>query len=139
MNVRATTRRRFLTAAAASAYSLYGADDRVKIASVKAYPIRVAGMAGGAVPKFTSDFDPARSRWIGPFSQLGGALLVEIQIVQGLTGYRMFGGDGVAAYLIESLLGPPITPVSTSTTRSSWASARSNIRFATTSTRVARA
>src|SRR5439155_2304321 len=62
MNVRATTRRRFLTAAAASAYSVFGADDRVKIASVKAYPIRVAGMAGGAVPKFTSDFDPARSR-----------------------------------------------------------------------------
>ena len=49
-------------------------------------------MAGGAVPKFTSDFDPARSRWIGPFAQLGGAILVEIKTEQGLTGYGMGGG-----------------------------------------------
>src|SRR6266571_2025298 len=109
MNVRATTRRRFLTAAAASAYSLYGADDRVKIASVKAYPIRVAGMAGGTVPNFNSDFDPARSRWIGPFSQLGGAILVEIKTEQGLTGYGMGGGGGAGAYIIEHHLGPLIT------------------------------
>src|SRR5712691_12962249 len=101
------SRRRFLTAAAAS--SAYGADTKLKIASVKAYPIKVAGMAGGAVPKFTSDFDPARSHWIGPFSQLGGAILVEIKTDRGLTGLGMGGGGGAAAYIIEHQLGPLIS------------------------------
>jgi L-rhamnonate dehydratase len=100
------SRRLFLTAAASSAY---GADTKLKIASVKAYPIKVAGMAGGALPKFSSDFDPARSRWIGPFSQLGGAILVEIRTEQGVTGYGMGGGGGAAAYIIEHHLGPLIT------------------------------
>ena len=56
-----------------------------------------SGMAGGAVPKFKSDFDPARSRWIGPFAQLGGAILVEIKTEQGLTGYGMGGGGAATA------------------------------------------
>src|SRR5256714_12641951 len=108
MTVRARlSRRRFLTVTAAS--TVYGADTKLKIASVKAYPIKVAGMAGGALPKFNSDFDPARSRWIGPFSQLGGAILVEIKTEQGLTGYGMGGGGGAAAYIIEHHLGPLIT------------------------------
>src|SRR5260370_24034478 len=101
------SRRRFLTAAAAS--TAFGADTKLKIASVKAYPIKVPGMAGGALPKFSSDFDPARSRWIGPFSQLGGAILVEIKTEQGLAGYGMGGGGGAAAYIIEHHLGPLIT------------------------------
>src|SRR6266849_1233856 len=108
MTVRTSlSRRRFLTAAAAS--RAYGADTKLKIASVKAYPIKVAGMAGGALPTFTSDFDSARSRWIGPFSQLGGAILVEIKTEQGLTGYGMGGGGGAGAYIIEHHLGPLIT------------------------------
>jgi L-rhamnonate dehydratase len=105
----ACSRRQFLSSAAAAA-SAHGADARVRIASVKAYPIKVAGMAGGAVPKFTSDFD--RARWIGPFSQLGGAILVEIKTEQGLTGYGMGGGGGAAAYIIEHHLGPLITGAS---------------------------
>src|SRR5262249_42026150 len=100
------SRRGFLAAAGSSAF---GADAKLKIASVKAYPIRVAGMAGGTLPKFNSDFDPARSRWIGPFSQLGGAILVEIKTEQGLIGYGMGGGGGTAAYIIEHHLGPLIT------------------------------
>ena len=83
--------------------------ERLQIASVKAYPIKVPGVAGGPVPKFTSDFDPARSRWIGPFAQLGGAILVEIKTAQGLTGYGMGGGGAAAATIIEQHLGPLIT------------------------------
>ena len=97
-----------MSAAAAAASSAYGAE-RLNISSVKAYPIKVAGMAGGALPKFTSDFDPARSRWIGPFAQLGGAILVEIKTERGLTGYGMGGGGGAGAYIIEHHLGPLIT------------------------------
>src|SRR3954447_3175902 len=96
----AISRRKLLRGAAAAASTVYGSE-RLKIASVKAFPIKVAGMAGGAVPKFTSDFDPARSRWIGPFAQLGGAIMVEIKTEQGLTGYGMGGGGGAGAYIIE--------------------------------------
>src|SRR5947209_10402578 len=98
----AISRRLFLAGAAAVGQT------SLQIASVKAYPIKVAGMAGGAVPKFKSDFDPARSRWIGPFAQLGGAILVEIKTEQGLTGYGMGGGGAAAATIIEQHLGPLI-------------------------------
>src|SRR6266540_288815 len=103
------SRRRFLAAAAAAVNCAAESPAQHKISSVKAYPIKVAGMAGGAVPKFTSDFDPARSRWIGPFAQLGGAILVEIKTEHGLTGYGMGGGGGAGAYIIEHHLGPLIT------------------------------
>jgi L-rhamnonate dehydratase len=104
----ALSRRKFLRTAAGAASAAYGAE-RLPIAAVKAYPIKVPGMAGGAAPKFTSDFDPARSRWIGPFAQLGGAILVEIQTEQGLTGYGMGGGGAAAATIIEQHLGPLIS------------------------------
>jgi L-rhamnonate dehydratase len=104
----ALSRRKFLHTAALGASTAYGAE-RLQISSVKAYPIKVAGMAGGAVPKFKSDFDPARSRWIGPFAQLGGAILVEIKTEQGLTGYGMGGGGAAAATIIEQHLGPLIS------------------------------
>jgi L-rhamnonate dehydratase len=102
------SRRRFLHSAAAAASTAYGAE-RLTITSVKAYPINVPGMNGGAVPTFASDFDPARSRWIGPFAQLGGAIMVEIRTEQGITGYGMGGGGAAAATIIEHHLGPLIT------------------------------
>jgi L-rhamnonate dehydratase len=108
MGIAALSRRNFLRAAAAASSIAYGAE-RLKIDSVKAYPIKVPGMAGGAVPKFASDFDPARSRWIGPFAQLGGAILVEIKTEQGITGYGMGGGGAAGATIIEQHLGPLIT------------------------------
>ena len=104
------SRRRFLGSAALAASAAYGAE-RLQITSVKAFPIKVPGMSGGGVPKFTSDFDPARSRWIGPFSQLGGAIMVEIKTAQGITGYGMGGGGAAAATIIEQHLGPLITGV----------------------------
>src|SRR5205823_2287941 len=120
MNIRTASRRQLLYCAGAAAFSAFGADDKMKISSVKAYPIRVAGMAGGAVPKFTSDFDPARSHWIGPFAQLGGAILVEIKTQQGLTGYGMGGGGGAGAYIIEHHLGPLITGASALNVEAIW-------------------
>ncbi len=103
------SRRKFLhSSAVAAASSAYGAE-RLQIASVKAYPIKVPGMNGGTVPQFTSDFDPARSRWIGPFAQLGGAIMVEIKTEQGITGYGMGGGGAAAATIIDHHLGPLIT------------------------------
>jgi L-rhamnonate dehydratase len=103
-----SSRRKFLQTAAVAASTAYGAE-RLQISSVKAYPIKVPGMAGGAVPAFKSDFDPARSHWIGPFAQLGGAILVEIKTAHGLTGYGMGGGGAAAATIIEQHLGPLIT------------------------------
>ncbi|MEO7649807.1 MAG: enolase C-terminal domain-like protein [Bryobacteraceae bacterium] len=91
-------------AALAGGAALSAADSRLQISSVKAIPIKVAGMSGRAIPKFTSDFDPARSKYIGPFAQLGGAILVEIKTVQGITGYGMGGGGGAAAFIIENHL-----------------------------------
>ncbi len=101
------SRRNFSHAAAAATSTAYGAE-RLTISSVKAYPVKVPGMAGGAPPKFSSDFDPARSRWIGPFAQLGGAIIVEIKTKEGLTGYGMGGGGAAAATIIEQHLGPLI-------------------------------
>src|SRR4051794_2962608 len=113
------SRRHFLSTAIAAASTAYGAE-RLKISSVKAFPIKVAGMAGGARPTFTSDFDPARSHWIGPFAQLGGAILVEIKTDQGLTGYGMGGGGGAAAYIIQNHLGPLITEANALNVEAIW-------------------
>src|SRR5689334_16290194 len=102
------SRREFLITAGAAASTAYGAE-RLKISSVRAFPIKVAGMAGGTRPSFTSDFNPARSHWIRPFAQLGGAILVEAKAGRGLPRYGMGGRGGAAAYLIEHHLGPLIT------------------------------
>ena len=93
------TRREFMaTAAAALPATLFGADDR--IASVKATANALTEMPPSP-PKFTSDDDPARSRWFGPFSQIPSAILVEIKTTSGLTGYGLGGGGGAAVYIIE--------------------------------------
>lgn len=113
------SRRGFLRSATVAASAAYGAE-RLPIASVKAYPIRIPGMAGGKVPTFTSDFDPARSRWIGPFAQLGGAIIVEIKTEQGLTGYGMGGGGAAAATIIEQHLGPLVTGANALNTEAIW-------------------
>src|SRR5437667_4585900 len=118
MNAHPTLSRRRFLAASAAVNCAGESPAQHKIASVKAYPIKVAGMAGGAVPKFTSDFD--RARWIGPFSQLGGAILVEIKTEQGLTGYGMGGGGGAAAFIIEHHLGPLITGASALNVEAIW-------------------
>ena len=91
-----TTRRGFLTCSLGSAAAFAQAIDKIKIVSVNAYPVRVGGLFPGNKPSFSSDFDPKRSRWFGPFAQLTGAIIVEIKTDQGITGYGMGGGGGAA-------------------------------------------
>ncbi|MBI1790778.1 MAG: L-rhamnonate dehydratase [Acidobacteria bacterium] len=95
------TRRQLLAAAAPAALA---ADTRLAISSVKAYPVKVGGLYRDKPPKFASDFDPARSRWMGPFAQLTGAILVEIQTGQGITGYGLGCGGAAGAVIIEQHL-----------------------------------
>jgi L-rhamnonate dehydratase len=90
-------RRNFLAALAGPAL----AAERVEIAAVKVHPVRVGGLFSGAKPSFASDYDPARSRYYGPFSQLAGAILVEIRTKTGITGYGLGCGGGAGAYIIE--------------------------------------
>lgn len=75
--------------------------EKLRIVSVRAFPVNVGGLFARQAPKFTGDFDPARRRWFGPFSQLAGAVVVEIQTDRGVTGYGLGGGGGAAAYIIE--------------------------------------
>lgn len=95
------SRRRFLSAAGA-APAVFAADRKLEITSVKAVPFRLLGTGRFGTSKFDSDHDPARSRWFGPFSQLAGAILVQIRTKQGITGYGMGGGGGAAVYVIEN-------------------------------------
>ncbi len=96
------SRRSFLGAMAASPLL---AGPRQKIVSVRAWPVDLSINLGGTfqsqAPKFTSDFDPRRRRWFGPFAQLIGAIMVEIRTDQGLAGYGMGGGGAAAKYVIE--------------------------------------
>ena len=92
-------RRSFLAAAGALA-----ADRKLKITSVKAVPFRLLPTSRFGQKNFKDDFDPARSRWFGPFSQLSGSILVEIRTDQGITGYGMGGGGEAACFIIEKHL-----------------------------------
>jgi L-rhamnonate dehydratase len=78
-----------------------GSGRRQRIKSVRAYPVYLGAAYAANIPTFTSDFDPGRWRWRGPFAQLAGAIIVEIKTDQGVTGYGMGGGGGAAAYIIE--------------------------------------
>ena len=75
-----------------------------RITSVRAVPLALLPARRFGTSKFTSDFDPARFRWFGPFSQLTGSILVQIRTDQGLTGYGLGGGGGAAAFIIENHL-----------------------------------
>ncbi|MEX2260394.1 MAG: enolase C-terminal domain-like protein [Bryobacteraceae bacterium] len=97
------SRRKFLTHAlclpAAAA-----AQERLTIASVRAFPVKVGGLYGSEAPKFESEYDPKRWRWMGPFSQLAGAILVEIKTREGITGYGLGCGGKVGVTIIEGHL-----------------------------------
>jgi len=92
-------RRSLITAPAAA---LFAAPERIEITSVKAAPFQLRRAAAFGTNRFTSDFDPNRWRWFGPFSQLTGAILVQIRTKQGITGYGMGGGGGAAVYAIDN-------------------------------------
>jgi L-rhamnonate dehydratase len=84
--------------------ALWAASPRQKIVSVKAAPLPLLPTSRFGTRQFTSDHDPARWRWFGPFSQLPGAILVQIRTDQGLTGYGMGGGGTAAVHVIDNHL-----------------------------------
>ena len=94
----ALTRRGFLGAALAAAAP---AEAKLKIDSVKAYPITLSQHFGHHAPKFSSDYDPARWRWLGQLSNLSGEIVVEIKTDQGITGYGLGGGGAAGAAVVE--------------------------------------
>ncbi|HUQ94037.1 MAG TPA: mandelate racemase/muconate lactonizing enzyme family protein [Bryobacteraceae bacterium] len=96
-----TSRRAFL---AQAAVTTLGAESRQKIVSVKAAPLPLLSTARFGTKEFTSDHDPARHRWFGPFSQLAGSILVQIRTDQGITGYGMGGGGTAAIHIIDTHL-----------------------------------
>src|SRR5579871_241621 len=72
----ALTRRGFLGSALATALP---AQAKLKIVSVKAYPVTLSKHFAARAPKFSSDYDPARWRWLGKLSNLAGEIVVEIR------------------------------------------------------------
>src|ERR1051326_5215096 len=98
----ALTRRGFLGAALGSGAA--AAQPALKIVAVKAYPVVVGPRFGGRPPRFSSDYDPARWRWMGPLANLAGGVVVEIRTDQGITGHGMGGGGAAGAAVIEQHL-----------------------------------
>ncbi|MCC6588669.1 MAG: L-rhamnonate dehydratase [Bryobacterales bacterium] len=89
---------------AASSISLVPITPALRITSVKAVPVPLLSTARFGSSQFSSDDDPARYRWFGPFSQLAGSILVEIKTDQGITGLGLGGGGGAACYIIDNHL-----------------------------------
>jgi len=75
-----------------------------RIDSVRAWPMPLLGTGRFGTAQFKGDFDPARSRWFGPFSQLAGSILVELKTTGGLIGYGLGGGGSAAVHVIENHL-----------------------------------
>ena len=95
------SRRNFL-AVLGSAAVLAAAPGPIRITSVKAAPFPLLGTERFGRSDFKGDYDPARRRWFGPFSQLAGSILVQIRTDAGLTGYGLGGGGGAACYIIDN-------------------------------------
>jgi L-rhamnonate dehydratase len=95
------SRRSFFAAALAPAFTALAQQGPIKVTAIRAWPVSLNFGMAFANKTFTSDFDPARWQHRGPLSQLGGAILVELETNQGITGYGMGGGGGAAVYVIE--------------------------------------
>jgi L-alanine-DL-glutamate epimerase-like enolase superfamily enzyme len=101
---RRTSRRAFLAQATVASTAAVSAATPQKIVSVKAAPLPLLPTSRFGTKSFSSDHDPARWRWFGPFSQLAGSILVQIRTDQGITGYGMGGGGTAAVHIIENHL-----------------------------------
>jgi L-rhamnonate dehydratase len=78
----------------------------LKIVSVDAYPVHMWKPAPGdwRPPRFSSDDDPARWRFIGPFAQLPSAIVVVLKTSEGITGFGLGAGGRVAVDIIRGHL-----------------------------------
>lgn len=97
------SRRSFLSVLGSAAV-LAAAPGPIRITSVKAAPFPLLGTERFGRSDFEGDYDPARWRWFGPFSQLAGSILVQIRTDAGLTGYGLGGGGDAACYIIDKHL-----------------------------------
>jgi L-rhamnonate dehydratase len=77
---------------------------RLIIDRVKVYVTPMLPLSRFGSPNFSSAEDPKRWRWLGPFAQLAGSIIVEIGTRQGITGFGMGGGGAAAALIIEKHL-----------------------------------
>lgn len=101
------SRRRVLSASAmmaAGGAAAPAAAGSLRIDSVRAVPLSLLPTSRFGTNRFKGDQDPARFRWFGSFSQLAGAILVEIKTAEGITGYGMGGGGSAACFVIENHL-----------------------------------
>ena len=87
-------------AAQAGPSPVFGAG-KLTIDRVKVYVTPMLPQSRFGSPDFSSEEDPKRWRWLGPFSQLAGSVVVEIGTKQGITGFGMGGGGAAAALIIE--------------------------------------
>jgi L-alanine-DL-glutamate epimerase-like enolase superfamily enzyme len=81
-------------------------DPTHKIVSVDAYPVHMypPPPGGWPVPTFSSDDDPARWRFHGPFAQLPSSIVVVIKTNKGITGFGHGAGGNVAVEIIHGHL-----------------------------------
>jgi len=121
------SRRSFLCAAIAPPAVSFGSQDR--ISSIQAWSDALLPRKPRPAPKFASDDDPARWRWFGPFSLLGGAILVRIRTASGLVGYGLGGGGGAAAYIVENHLRELLVGVNPANVERLWEQMHSSTSF----------
>ena len=78
----------------------------LRIRAVDACPIYINRRSDGLLdpPTFSSDDDPRRWRWGGPFEQLPSAIIAVIKTDQGLTGFGMGAGGSAAVEIIDGHL-----------------------------------
>ena len=78
----------------------------IRIRAVDAYPIYINQRSDGLLdaPSFSSDDDPRRWRYGGPFEQLPSAIIAVIKTDQGITGFGMGAGGSAAVEIIDGHL-----------------------------------
>ena len=79
---------------------------RLTIRAVDAYPVYINQRSEGLFdpPTFSSDDDPGRWRYGGPFSQIPSAIIAVIKTDEGVTGFGMGAGGSVATEIIHGHL-----------------------------------
>lgn len=83
----------------------HGDTSKLKITSVDVYPVKLWKRSSqGKRPVFTSDYDPKRWRYTGPFAQLASSIIVVIKTNEGITGFGLGAGGTVACEIIEGHL-----------------------------------
>lgn len=92
--------------AVAAPAPLFAQASSQRIREVNAYPIYINERSEGLLdtPSFSSDDDPRRWRFGGPFEQLPSAIIAVIKTDQGITGFGMGAGGSVATEIIDKHL-----------------------------------